>query len=381
MSFRALLVTKDDQVAETLTPVLSNFGLRTECCGYSDAVCLITEQKFQAVLVDYDDPPSASLILQNLTSTPFQANAVTVALLSDKNKVRNVFGAGANFVLYKPLDETQATTTLRAATVLLKRERRTAFRVPIQVAVQLILANGTEGAAEMEGILLDLSETGMDVLAAQPLYPSARVKMSFLLPNAASEFELLGEVAWANPNGETGVRFRDTPESVHGALHGWLAQNSRPGTPVVPEAVADCLLTDLSLGACYVETASPFPERTQVVMIVAADELEFRAQGLVRVMHPSRGMGVEFAMRNGAERQQTEEFIRFLMSRPGVRPQLRVAPQVPENESDDETSSLGQFDSEIEDPLLDLLRNHESFSEEMFLQALKSQRSAEVIES
>jgi hypothetical protein len=150
---------------------------------------------------------------------------------------------------------------------------------------------------------------------------------------------------------------------------------------VVPEAVADCLLTDLSLGACYVETASPFPERTQVVMIVAADELEFRAQGLVRVMHPSRGMGVEFAMRNGAERQQTEEFIRFLMSRPGVRPQLRVAPQVPENESDDETSSLGQFDSEIEDPLLDLLRNHESFSEEMFLQALKSQRSAEVIES
>jgi hypothetical protein len=54
---------------------------------------------------------------------------------------------------------------------------------------------------------------------------------------------------------------------------------------------------------------------------------------------------------------------------------------VPENESDDETSSLGQFDSEIEDPLLDLLRNHESFSEEMFLQALKSQRSAEVIES
>jgi len=331
--------------------------------------------------VDYDDPPSASLILQNLTSTPFQANAVTVALLSDKNKVRNVFGAGANFVLYKPLDETQATTTLRAATVLLKRERRTAFRVPIQVAVQLILANGTEGAAEMEGILLDLSETGMDVLAAQPLYPSARVKMSFLLPNAASEFELLGEVAWANPNGETGVRFRDTPESVHGALPGWLAQNSRPGTPVVPEAAADCLLTDLSLGACYVETASPFPERTQVVMIVAADELEFRAQGLVRVMHPSRGMGVEFAMRNGAERQQTEEFIRFLMSRPGVRPQLRVAPQVPENESDDETSSLGQFDSEIEDPLLDLLRNHESFSEEMFLQALKSQRSAEVIES
>jgi len=381
MSFRALLVTKDDQAAETLTPVLSNFGLRTECCGYSDAICLITEQKFQAVLVDYDDPPSAVLILQNLASTPFQTSAVTVALLSDKNKVRHVFGAGANFVLYKPVDEMQAITTLRAATALIKRERRTAFRVPIQVAVKITVANGEEGAAEMEGILLDLSETGMDVLAAQPLYPSARVKMSFLLPNAPSEFELLGEVAWANPNGETGVRFSDTPDGVHGALHWWLVQNSKPGTPLAPEAVADCLLTDLSLGACYVETASPFPERTQVVMILAADELEFRAQGLVRVMHPSRGMGVEFAMRTAAQRQQTEEFIQFLTSRPGVRPQLRVAPQALQGDDDDEDDSVGPFDSEMEDPLLDLLRNHESFSEEMFLQALRSQRSAEVLES
>jgi hypothetical protein len=130
-----------------------------------------------------------------------------------------------------------------------------------------------------------------------------------------------------------------------------------------------------------VETASPFPERTQVVMILAADELEFRAQGLVRVMHPSRGMGVEFAMRTAAQRQQTEEFIQFLTSRPGVRPQLRVAPQALQGDDDDEDDSVGPFDSEMEDPLLDLLRNHESFSEEMFLQALRSQRSAEVLES
>ena len=379
MSFRALLVTKDDQAAETLTPVLSNFGLSTECCGYSDAVCLVSEQKFQAVLVDYDDPHSAALVLQSLSSTAFQTNAVTVALLSDKNKVRNVFGAGANFVLYKPVDEMQAITTLRAATALIKRERRTAFRVPIQVAVKLTLANGAEGA-DMEGILLDLSETGMDVLAAQPLYPSARLKMSFLLPNAPSEFELMGEVAWANPNGESGVRFCDTRESVHGALHWWLVQNSKPGTPVAPE-VADCRLTDLSLGACYVETASPFPERTQVVMILVADELEFRVQGLVRVMHPSHGMGVEFAVRTPEQRQQTEEFIQFLTSRPGVQPQLRVSPQPLKGDSDDESGSVEQVDLLVEDPLLDLLRNHESFSEEMFLQALKSQRSAEVVES
>ncbi len=383
MAFRALLVTKDDQAAEVLIPVLSNYGLSPQCCGYSDAVCLVTVQKFQAVLVDYDDPHSAGLVLQNLSSTPFQTHAVTVALLSDKNKVRRVFGAGANFVLYKPISEAHALSTLRAATALIKRERRTAFRVPIQVGVELSLRNDA-ASSSIEGILLDISETGMDVLASQPLYPSARVQARFTLPNSASELALNGEVAWANPNGESGVRFSETPESLRVALQSWLAENSTQCLSPEPEAVSDCRLTDLSLGACYVETASPFPERTQVILILRAESVEFRAQGLVRVMHPTRGMGIEFATRTHEQRHQTEGFIDFLTSRPGVQPDLRVAPQplAPDEDSSVLLLTDGTDDAvDVDDSLLDLLRNHESFSEEMFLQALRSQRSAEFVES
>jgi CheY-like chemotaxis protein len=382
MSFRALLVTKDDQAAEVLIPVLSNYGLSPQCCGYSDAVCLVTEQKFQAVLVDYDDPHSAALVLQNLSSTPFQTHAVTVALLSDKSKVRSVFGAGANFVLYKPVSETQALSTLRAATALIKRERRTAFRVPIQVGVELSLQNDS-ASSSIEGILLDLSETGMDVLASQPLYPSARVHARFTLPGSQSELGLAGEVAWANPNGESGVRFSDTPECLRAALQSWIAENSTQGFSPEPEAVSDCRLTDLSLGACYIETASPFPERTQVVLILRAESVEFRAEGVVRVMHPSRGMGVEFAMRTDEQRKQPEGFISFLTSRPGVQPELRVAPQPLTTDDPDHEIDPDQPNecSVIDDALLDLLHNHDSFSEEMFLQALRSQRSAECVES
>src|SRR6266498_95305 len=382
MAFRALLVTKDDQAAEVLIPVLSNYGLSAHCCGYSDAVCLVTEQKFQAVLVDYDDPHSAALVLQSLASTPFQTRAVTVALLSDKNKVRSVFGAGANFVLYKPVSETQALSTLRAATALIKRERRTAFRVSIQVGVELSLQNDS-ASSSIEGILLDLSDTGMDVLASQPLYPSARVQARFTLPDSPSELALAGEVAWANPNGESGVRFSDTPESLRAALQSWLADNSSQGFSPEPEAVSDCRLTDLSLGACYIETASPFPERTQVIMILRADTLKFRAEGVVRVMHPSRGMGVEFAMRTDEQRQQPAGFITFLTSRPGVQPELRVAPQALTADDPDCVIDPNQQNgcSVIDDALLDLLRNHDSFSEDMFLQALRSQRSVEFVES
>ena len=376
MSFRALLVTRDDQAAEVLAPVLSNFGLSPQCCGYSDAVCVVSEQKFQAVLVDYDDPHSAAIIFQNISSATFENHPVTVALLRDKNKVRQVFGAGAHFVLYKPVESDQAEATLRAATALVKRERRNAFRVPIQVAVRLRIESAGN-PAEMEGILLDLSESGMDVLAPQPLYPSARLHAQFTLPDSPSEFEFTGDVAWANPNGESGVRFVEVPEAVRAALQCWMLENHKQLPAEEPQPIVNCELTDLSLGGCYIRTVSPFPEHTHVLLILRADGIELQAEGLVRVMHPCVGMGVEFASRTAEQRQQTASFIEFLTGRPGVQPQLLVSPQ----SLIAEQHTLCVPSEDVEDPLLELLRNHESFSEEMFLEALRSQRNAEFVES
>jgi len=180
MTLQSLLVSKDEQAVAVLTPILTGFGLGVHCCGYADALGRIADQKFDAVIVDYDDPHSAALVLQNAYHASPGNNTVSVALLSDKSKVRSVFGAGANFVLYKPMSEQQAEATLRAATALMKRERRRSFRVPVQIPLQLQVENGSE----MEGILLDLSEDGLDLLAAQPLCPAANIRAYFCLPES-----------------------------------------------------------------------------------------------------------------------------------------------------------------------------------------------------
>jgi hypothetical protein len=179
-------------------------------------------------------------------------------------------------------------------------------------------------------------------------------------------------VAWANPNGESGVRFTDTPESVLAALRSWVRENSHAAQAQEPEAVADCKLTDLSLGGCYTETASPFPEHAQVALTLFANGLEFQVRGLVRVMHPSRGMGIEFASQGSGTRSEVERFIQFLASHPGVTPRLTATPSLPETEPD----AYGAQGDELADPLLDLLRDHEAFSEETFLEKLRCQRNA-----
>jgi|SRR5581483_9800343 len=365
MTFQTLLVSKDVDAVATLRPVLTAFGLGVEVCGYPDAMVRLTEDKFEAVLVDFDDPHSAALLLQNV---PAGNSAVTIAMLSDPVKVRSVFGAGANFVLYKPISQPQAEACLRAATALMKRERRRAFRVPVQVPVQLWV----HGAA-MEGILLDLSEDGMDLLAAQPLCPSAPLNAQFTLSEEMGILDVYGEVAWANPNGQSGVRFVDIGEGLRAKLRSWVAQNAAEVPPEDPEPVAQCKLTDLSPGGCYVATESPFPERAGIVLALKAAGVEVRAEGAVRVMHPGTGMGVEFALRTPEQRENVEKFVHFLISRPGVVPQLSITPRTlncidftPDDAAD-----------EIEDPLLELLRNHQSLSQEAFLEALRAQRHNE----
>ena len=376
MTFHALLVSKDEEAAAVLTPLLARCGVAVACCGYPEALCRLTEEKFDSVIVDFDDPHSASLVLQNASQVTSGVKAVTVALLSDKTKVRNVFGAGANFILYKPISVEQAEASLRAATALIKRERRRSFRVPVQVPIQLQVENGTP----LEGILLDLSEDGMDVLAAQPLCPGAKISAQFNLPDGTTEIQGSGEIAWASPNGQAGVRFIDLPENVRATLKTWVAANAPEIPPPDPEPVSQCTLTDLSLGGCYVETESPFPERSGITLCLNAEDIEVQAEGTVRVMHPGFGMGIEFASRTTDERAQVARFIGFLTSRPGMLPALLITPRIlatgdPYNQSDPLPKE------ELDDPLLELLRSHESLNQEEFLQKLRQQRSSEEVTS
>jgi len=371
MIFQALLVTKDEQTSSVLAPVLAEFELEAKSCSYADALTRLTEQKFDAVIVDFDDPHSASLVFQNAGAA---GHVVTVALLNDKKRVRSVFGAGANFVLYKPLSAPKAKATLRAAIALIKRERRSSFRVPVQVAVQLRV----QGGSEMEGILLDISEEGMDVLSAQTLYPTAAISARFQLPESEFQFEAQSEVAWANPNGQSGVRFIDLTENAREALKSWFSTHAPEMPPDEPEPVAHCQLTDLSTGGCYVETESPFPERSEIVLNLKVADVEVQAEGTVRVMHPGFGMGIEFASRTPQQREQVSGFINLLTGRPGTVPELSVTPRALTGAKGSTAEKYAAHD-DFDDPLLELLRGHESLGQEEFLEQLRKQRNSEAV--
>ena len=370
MSFQALLVvTRDDASVLPLKQVLTGFGLSVQVCSHSSALGRLKGQKFDAVVVDFDDPASAALILQQAYKASSGSSAITAAVLSDRTKVRIAFRAGANFVLYKPITAEHAEISLRAAIAIMKRERRRSLRVPVQAPAWLKTGSGEE----FEGIMLMLSENGMEVMSSQPQAQGAQFDFRFSLPEGGSEISGRCEVAWANPNGQSGVRFLDLGEEFRVGIKKWIAASAQNMPNDSLESVSHCKLTDLSLGGCYVETQSPFPERVGVVLCLKLSNMEVQCEGFVRVMHPGLGMGIVFASNTQEQRDHVHKFIDFLSSRPGTMPELQVLPgtsgmvELPED-----MQQLGT--SEFEDPLLELLRNHESLSQEEFLDELKHQR-------
>jgi len=126
-----------------------------------------------------------------------------------------------------------------------------------------------------------------------------------------------------------------------------------------------------------VETESPFPERSGIILCLKAEDMEVQAEGMVRVMHPAYGMGIEFAARTAEQRAHVESFIGFLSSRPGTTPELLIMPRA--LAAHDDPGADPQRAEEPDDPLLDLLRNHETLAQEDFLQALRNQRSSEEV--
>ena len=373
MTLQALLVSTDDSAADVLGRVLPTFGIGLDRSSDPETtLARIQQQKFDALIVDFDDAMMEEVLEH---ARQLGTGWLTVALVADRTRVRDILTGGAHFVLYKPLSDAAAKAGLRAAAALLSRERRRAFRVSVQAPVEITLQN----ERKTDGILLDLSETGMDVLTSEVQTPGAMLGFRFVIPNTALQIAGHGQVAWANPSGQAGVHFIDVPAEVTDELKTWLNAAATSSGSDANETVPHCKLSDLSLGGCYVETDAPFPERSMIDLCLKTEELEVHTEGMVRVVHPGQGMGIEFPSRTTEQRAQVGNLISVLRSSQ-ASPELIVSPRAL-------VADLEQFvspnphpvtvpeEAELEDPLLELLRRGDSMAQDEFLAELHRQRN------
>jgi c-di-GMP-binding flagellar brake protein YcgR len=354
----------DEKIVRVLRRVLGDLDIEVDLCATADAALRkLTRQRFEAIIADSGDD-GAFDVLRSARSAPCNKQAVAVAIVEPGVGLKSVFDIGAHFVLYKPVSSERAKSSFRAARALMKSERRRNVRVARQIPV--VMRSRTAGN-NIKVTTVDLSEGGMAVDMPNQQRPRGEWQIAFTLPGTSSPLEIPAEFAWEGNGRQAGLRFLHPSPDVTRQLRDWLKQNS-------PEAEQDdppirCQLTDLSLGGCYLEISSPFPASSRVTLSMRAGGLEVRVQGVVRVMHPEKGMGVEFTQATAEHRSALEKFLAVLTENRGLTPELLVEPEGLEPDS----RALKTPRLNTEDPLLELFYG-ETLSAEEFHEALRKQR-------
>jgi DNA-binding response OmpR family regulator len=369
---QCLLLSSDDKTVRVLRRVLSEIDVDVEHCSEADAALQrITRRRFEAVIVDCTAPQISSAVLKGARSAPANKRAVTVAVLEDQSTnssqsaLKHAFELGAHFVLFKPISLERTRASFRAVRALMKRERRRHVRIPINFPVEIqVEANDSRLTVHT----VDLGENGMALKLSNRKLP-ASFQWQFTLPRTSQAVAGRGEIAWEGDQ-VAGVRFCDLDSEVAVQLKAWIERQLAGAGP--EEVSVSCKLTDLSLNACYLETESPFPVRTRLQLVMKVGELALQVEGLVRVMHPGAGMGLEFTQNTPTQRAKVEEFIEALINSTGAVPDLQVKPDAIDNSA--ATLSSWKVSADEADPLLSLFHSKAEAPAEVFYSELRKQR-------
>lgn len=365
MPLTSLVVCAEEATTQVLCRILEALGLKVEHCSTSsEAQSRLADTHYDSVAIDCENESEALAILRQVRSSSRSSTALAIAIAGNQNNVHQMFAMGINFVLYKPISEARAWSSLRAARSLMQREKRRSGRVAVHAKVALDYAN----VANVPATLVDLSEEGSAVQSQKKLPPDCRVYFQFALPGHTSLIQLSGEVVWQDSTGRVGMRFLNVPTSSRRVLRTWLTTNApatvsaapkvpRPEDKIIKTAPsiparttqpgtglarlrsspgnrrtqsrhtcrlgADvyrtgvsvphrCSLTDISSGGCYVEMPTPFPAGTRVEIVVRAQDMKLRIQGVVQSVHPGFGMGVRLVLKTAESQDHVQSLIRLL---------------------------------------------------------------------
>jgi CheY-like chemotaxis protein len=372
MHLKSLLLCSDEKIVRVLRRTLSDLDIGVEhCTSAEDALRRLTRERVEAIIVDCAGPGAAD-VLRSARSAPGNKRAIAVAILDPEIGLRSAFEIGAHFILYKPVSAERAKSSFRAARALMKKERRRNSRIAVRFPVEM---SSADSDIRFKVHTTDVGEGGLAVSLPRRSKLRGRWKLFFNLPGSETRMEIAAEFAWEGTGVQAGLRFQDPTPEFERQMREWLMRNS-------PDVEKDdppvrCQLTDLSLGGCYLDIPSPFPVSTRVTLSMRASEVELRSEGVVRVMHPEKGMGVEFTQSTPEHRDLLEKFLGRLTENPNVLPELLVEPEGLETEAG-QNSQASEPSNEHADPLLHLFRNNEGLDADTFLMELRKQRGVTV---
>jgi hypothetical protein len=217
MGLNALLVCAERHSLNILEAVLNELEIGHEACqSCSDAMERAVRGQYSALVLDFDLENAAQVGKLARVAAP-QRRSVLFALVGASSSLSDTSQAGANVVLYKPLEMEQVRCSLRVGRELMRADRRQASRNRVETLVYLQF-----GVAAMPALVLDLSEQGLALQTPEPFPAVREVPLRFALPGTSHVIDAVGEVIWSDDSGRAGLFFSQLKATPRKYLNNWL---------------------------------------------------------------------------------------------------------------------------------------------------------------
>ena len=216
MKLNALVMSRNPASVKLLVAAFAELGIEYRISfSASETVEILAAGHHSALVVDFDLPHAVQVAKLARTASA-KRRPVLFGMIGASSSIAGVFQAGANFVLYKPLDLLQVLHSFRAAEAFMKPDRRSSSRQKSETLAYLQLPQGVVPA-----LVHELTEQGLSIQAAQQLTPVRGVALRFLLPGSSQVLQATADFIWADDLGRAGLFFTDIPAASRRDLRAW----------------------------------------------------------------------------------------------------------------------------------------------------------------
>jgi DNA-binding response OmpR family regulator len=217
LGLKALIVARDLEMIRIFSYVFRERGIDARKCALeSAALDQLSSEKFEAIILDFDEIAGCPNILKSLPGANKRVPAFAVA--SDSHTKQVASDLGASFVVERPLALPRIRDLLRSAYGQILREGQNYFRLAVELSVSIRRGSG----ALLQCTTLNLSQTGMAVNSSSTFTIGEQINIAFAIPNTDVFVGAEGKVVWDDKHGKTGISFECANASIQSRLNEWL---------------------------------------------------------------------------------------------------------------------------------------------------------------
>jgi hypothetical protein len=222
--FSALLLLPEESSLNMARRVMESFGIGVfAASSLLEAEKILHNTRLDLALCDFEVPFAGDLSLLQASS---RWRGLCIGLMPtarlDQSGHKRV-----QIRVPKPVSVDMLVRSLKASYTNIAQQRIAAYRhtLPVKLISGTLAHRGWQRTLQQASVL-NVSQTGLCLNAAEPLPHGAAISMKLMLPESSSALHASGNVVWSHTSGRAGIAFDRSvgPEmrKLQERLNGWL---------------------------------------------------------------------------------------------------------------------------------------------------------------